>query len=71
MQSGQVSHLFLCPGPNHFSRILTAVALPEPELSGDVLVSVLENEDRRFVDLDGAIATLLGRAVVDVGLLAG
>lgn len=67
----QVPHLLLGPCPDHLSRVLAAIALPEAELAGDVLVPVLKNENGGFVDLDGTVFALLGGAVIHVGLLAG
>ena len=38
VQPRQVAHLLLRPRANHLARVLLPVALPEPELAGDVLV---------------------------------
>ena len=70
MKSRQVSHLLLGPSPDHLSWVFPPIALPETELSGDILVPVFEDKNRGFVYLDRAVFALLGGTVVDVGLLA-
>ena len=48
---------------------MAGVAPPEPELSGYVLVPILEDQDGGLVDLQSAV-TILANSKVDVGLLA-
>merc|ERR1719233_624531 len=52
MYSHQISHFFLGPSLDHFPWVLSSIAFPEPELSTDVLVPVLEDQDAGLEDLD-------------------
>ena len=49
----QIPHLLLRPQLNLLPRIALAVTAPEPELSLNVALAVLENQDARLEDLDG------------------
>jgi len=50
----QVPHLLLGPQSDHFPWVL-GVATTETAFARDITVSVFEDEDGRFVDLDGEV----------------
>lgn len=83
LQPTQVPHLLLGPHSNHLPRVALAVTVSEPMLACNVAVSILEDEDRGLVDLEGEVrreregvrirscrSGRLGRreGVVDIGL---
>jgi hypothetical protein len=60
--SFQVPQLFLGPHTDHFSRVARTISSPEPELSLDIAISILEHKNGRFVYFD---CVLFFRSIVD------
>ena len=65
-----VAHLLFRPHADHLPRVGLAIAVAEAELAGDVAIAIAEDENRRFVDLDGEFGAGRPKCVVHVGLLA-
>ena len=76
MYSGQIPTLLICPHPYHGTVVALVVSLSEAELAFDVLGAVLEDEDGRFVYLDGAVDGLgiiirsFYHSMVDIGFFS-
>mmetsp|Transcript_16397 Transcript_16397/g.26336 ORF Transcript_16397/g.26336 Transcript_16397/m.26336 type:complete len:454 (-) Transcript_16397:377-1738(-) len=68
-QSSEVPALLLSPSAHHFAGIGLAIALPEAELTVDVLVSVLEVQNGGLVHFDGVVLIVGALGMVHVGLL--
>ena len=55
IDSAQVPHFLLCPQFHHRPVVALAVSLSEPELTGHILFSVLENQNACLVNLDRTV----------------
>jgi hypothetical protein len=64
----EVPHLLLRPQAHHLPRVVAVVAAPEAVLARDVLVPVLEHEDRRLEDLEREVRAVRRERVVHVCL---
>lgn len=70
IQTLQVAHLLLRPCLDHLPRVRLTVAIAEAIFARDVLVAVLEDEDRGLEDLDGVFFVVFALGVIHVSLLA-
>lgn len=67
-QSFQVPHFLLSPHLDHFARVVAIVAIFESVFASDVFVSIFEDKDGSFVDLESEMLALRRDGVVYIGL---
>lgn len=70
LEALEVPHLLFGPDLHHLARIMLGIPVSEPELPGNVAITVLEDQNGGFVDLDGTIFPTICFGVVNIGLFA-
>lgn len=67
-ESPEIAQLFLRPQAHHLPGVLAIVASPKAVLARDVLVAILENQDRSLEDFERQMRGVGRQCVIDVGL---